>query len=225
MRRWLRRGEDARDWASEQLERRGIRDRAVLAAMRAVPRDRFVPRELVHKAYDDGALAIGHGQTISQPYIVASMTQSLALAEWSAAHDDAPPRVLDVGTGSGYQAAVLAALGAEVVSIEIDPELAEQARKRLDELGYNVAVIVGDGSMGASDRAPFAGIVVAAAAPEVPQPLVDQLTADGRLVLPLGTRSEQVITLIRRSGSGTSRQAIERAVFVPLHGEHGFAER
>ena len=120
---------------------------------------------------------------------------------------------------------MLAALGAEVVSIEIDPVLAEQARERLHELGYGVSVIVGDGSLGAPDRAPFAGIVVAAAAPDVPQPLVDQLTDDGRLVLPIGTRLEQVITLVRRTENGISRDDIEPALFVPLHGAHGFAER
>ena len=157
MRRWFRRSEPA-DWATAQLERRGITDPEVLRAMRAVPRDRFVPADLKRPAYDDGALPIGHGQTISQPYIVASMTQALALTAWSRAHAGARPKVLDVGTGSGYQAAVLAEMGAEVVSIEREPELAESARRRcLLELGYRVRVVVGDGSAGLSAEAPFAG--------------------------------------------------------------------
>ncbi len=193
--------------------------------MRAVPREQFVPPELAGEAYEDGALPIGHGQTISQPYIVASMTQALALSAWRNAHDGERPRVLDVGTGSGYQAAVLAQLGAEVISIERDPELAAAARDRLADLGYDVDVAVGDGSAGLPERAPFAGIVVAAATPQVPVPLVEQLLPDGRLVLPLGGRSEQMITLIRPSPDGFSRVPVEPAVFVPLLGEHGFSDR
>jgi len=210
------------DWATAQLERRGITDGAVLDAMRAVPRERFVPPELTSSAYEDGALPIGHGQTISQPYVVASMTQSLALAPWSAAHSGAAPKVLDVGTGSGYQAAVLAEMGARVISIEREPALAERARALLEELGYDVTVIVGDGSAGAPVHAPFAGIVVAAAAPEVPVPLVEQLLPDGRLVIPIGSRFDQVITLVRPTEDGFTREPIEPAVFVPLVGEHGF---
>ncbi len=221
MRRWFGRRED---WATAQLERRGIHDPDVLRAMRAVPRERFVPAELRRSAYDDGALPIGHGQTISQPYIVASMTQSLALGDWSAAHDGAQPRVLDVGTGSGYQAAVLAHLGANVISIEREPELADRARDLLKALGYRVSVVVGDGSAGVPDEAPFAGIVVAAASPEIPVPLVEQLLPDGRLVIPIGTRRDQVITLVRPTDDGFTREPLEPAVFVPLVGEHGFAE-
>jgi protein-L-isoaspartate(D-aspartate) O-methyltransferase len=222
MRRWLGRRDE--DWAVAQLEQRGIRDEAVLRAMRTVPRERFVPDNVRRSAYDDGALPIGHGQTISQPYIVASMTQALALAEWSAAHDGARPKVLDVGTGSGYQAAVLAEMGAEVVSIEREPDLAESARRVLDELGYQVQVEVGDGSNGAPGDQSFAGIVVAAASPQVPVPLVEQLLADGRLVIPIGGRTGQVITLVRRTDDGFSREPIEPAMFVPLIGAHGFAE-
>jgi len=193
--------------------------------MRSVPRERFVPPELVERAYEDGALPIGHGQTISQPYIVASMTQALELGAWSDAHDGRRPKVLDVGTGSGYQAAVLAAMDAEVVSIEREPELALGARELLDELGYRVTVIVGDGSSGTPEDAPFAGIVVAAAAPDVPQPLVDELEPDGRLVIPIGSRLDQTITLIRPADEGFTREPIEPAVFVPLLGEHGFGSQ
>jgi protein-L-isoaspartate(D-aspartate) O-methyltransferase len=192
--------------------------------MRAVAREGFVPADLTAAAYDDGALPIGHGQTISQPYIVASMTQALALTKWSAAHGGSRPKVLDVGTGSGYQAAVLAEMGAEVVSIEREATLASEAQRRLVELGYPVKVIVGDGSAGVPDAAPFAAIVVAAASPEVPVPLVDQLMADGRLVIPIGTRREQVITLVRPTDEGFTREPLEPAVFVPLIGEHGFAD-
>ncbi|MEA2677545.1 MAG: protein-L-isoaspartate(D-aspartate) O-methyltransferase [Chloroflexota bacterium] len=202
-----------------------MRDEAVLAAMRAVPREKFVPPELVRQAYDDGALPIGHGQTISQPYIVASMTRALALGDWSAAHDRARPKVLDVGTGSGYQAAILAAMGAQVVSVELEAELAEKARLRLIGLGYDVKVVAGDGSRGVPEEAPFAAIVVAAAAPDVPVPLVEQLLPDGVLVIPIGSRFEQVITLVRPTPEGFVREPIEPAVFVPLLGEHGFRSR
>jgi len=221
----LARGENAGtdgDWATAQLERRGIADPDVLAAMRAVPRERFVLPEMVGSAYEDGALPIGYGQTISQPYVVASMTQALALPAWSAGHGGEAPKVLDVGTGSGYQAAVLAEMGAQVVSIEREAKLAERARAVLDDLGYDVTTIVGDGSAGAPEHAPYAAIVVGAAAPGVPVPLVEQLLPDGRLVLPLGTRSEQVITLVQRTDDGFTREPIEPAVFVPLLGEHGF---
>ncbi|HEY7598805.1 MAG TPA: protein-L-isoaspartate(D-aspartate) O-methyltransferase [Candidatus Limnocylindrales bacterium] len=230
MRRWFRRSrsEEPRveqDWVARQLEARGIRDAAVLAAMRAVPREKFVPPDLERQAYDDGALPIGHGQTISQPYIVARMTQALALGDWSAAHSGARPKVLDVGTGSGYQAAILAALGAEVVSVELEAELAEKARLRLIGLGYKVKVVAGDGSRGVPEDAPYAAIVVAAAAPDVPVPLVEQLEPDGRLVLPIGSRLEQVTTLVRPTADGFVREPIEPAVFVPLLGEHGFSSR
>ena len=222
MRRWFRRSrsEEPRvedDWVARQLEARGIHDAAVLAAMRAVPREKFVPADLYGKAYEDGALPIGYGQTISQPYIVARMTQALEVREGD--------RVLDVGTGSGYQAAILAALGAEVVSVELEEELAEQARHRLIGLGYDVKVIAGDGSRGVPEEAPFAAIVVAAAAPDVPAPLVEQLEPGGRLVLPIGSRLVQVITLVRRTPDGYDRELIEPAVFVPLLGEHGFGSR
>ena len=217
----MRRSKD-NDWVADQLERRGINDAEVLRAMRAVPREKFVPADMKGSAYADGALPIGHGQTISQPYIVASMTRTLALPAWREAHDGEQPRVLDVGTGSGYQAAVLAEMGADVVSIELEPALAEGARRVLQELGYRVDLRVGDGSAGAPGDGPFAGIVVAAAAPQIPVPLVEQLLPDGRLVVPVGTRGEQVITLVRPTGDGFAQEPVEPAVFVPLLGEHGF---
>ncbi len=224
MRRWMRRS-NGYDWIAEQLERRGVSDPEVIRAMRAVPREQFVPPELRYLAYDDGALPIGRGQTISQPYIVARMTEVLALGSWREAHGGEQPKVLDVGTGSGYQAAILAEMGARVVSIELEAELAERARRTLLELGYQVDVRVGDGSAGAPDEAPFAGIVVAAAAPQIPVPLVEQLLPDGRLVIPIGTRFEQLITLVRRTEDGFTQEPIEPAVFVPLLGEHGFGGR
>lgn len=221
MRRWIRRSKVS-DWVADQLERRGIRDPEVLRAMRTVPRESFVPLESRHLAYEDGALPIGHGQTISQPYIVARMTEALALGEWREDHGGEQPKVLDVGTGSGYQAAILAEVGAQVISIELEPELAERASQTLQERGYEVDVRVGDGSIGAPDEAPFAGIVVAAAAPHIPVPLVDQLLPDGRLVIPIGSRREQLITLVRRTQDGFTQEPVEPAVFVPLLGEHGF---
>lgn len=232
MRRWFRwrqegaasatGDESGRDWASIQLADRGIRDASVLAAMRTVPRERFVPEDVRRMAYHDGALPIGKDQTISQPYIVALMTEALNLPAWSADHAGERPRVLDVGTGSGYQAAVLVEMGAEVTSIELDPELADRARVVLGELGYAVTLLVGDGGAGAPEAGPFAGILVAAAAPEVPQPLVEQLLPDGRLVLPIGSRREQLITVVRREDGLVTREPVEPAVFVPLLGEHGF---
>jgi protein-L-isoaspartate(D-aspartate) O-methyltransferase len=153
------------------------------------------------------------------------MSQALRLAEWSAANGGQRPRVLDVGTGSGYQAAVLAEMGAEVVSIERDADLSVAAGRVLSELGYDVELIVGDGSNGVPEKAPFAGIVVAAAAPGVPLPLVDQLLPDGRMVIPIGARLEQALTLVRRTDDGFSQEVIEAAVFVPLVGEHGFGDR
>jgi protein-L-isoaspartate(D-aspartate) O-methyltransferase len=204
----------------EQLAARGIRDQAVLAAMRLVPRDAFVPEAQRERAYDDGALSIGHGQTISQPYMVARMTESLAITgDWP--WHDQRPRLLDVGTGSGYQAAVLARMGAQVVSIERDADLADEARARLTALGYAVEVVVGDGSLGYGPRAPFAGIVVGAGAPAVPPALVDQLAVGARLVIPVGPKSSQRLTIVRRLASGTETETGEACVFVPLVGGQG----
>jgi protein-L-isoaspartate(D-aspartate) O-methyltransferase len=198
----------------EQLANRGIADPATLKAMATVPREQFMPPELRHRAYEDGAQSIGHGQTISQPYIVARMTESLAVHPGD--------NVLDVGTGSGYQAAVLATIGAKVTSIERDEQLARDAATRLTKLGYDVDVVVGDGTEGYPDKAPYDGIVVAAAAPSVPAPLAQQLGEGGRMVLPVGTRDRQRLTLVTRSGEDYATSDLEPCVFVPLVGRHGF---
>lgn len=199
-----------------QLRRRGISDERVLRAMGRVPRELFVPEDLRQYAYEDGALSIGHGQTISQPFIVATICALLSL--------DGDERVLDVGTGSGYQAAVLAELAAEVVTIERVPELAEGARAALAEAGYDrVDVRIGDGSLGIPERAPFAAIAVAAAAPSVPPALYSQLEEDGRLVVPRGSRLGQELVLVVRTADGPRERASLACRFVPLLGEEGFA--
>jgi protein-L-isoaspartate(D-aspartate) O-methyltransferase len=198
-----------------QLRGRDIEDERVLRAMERVRRELFVPQELRSRAYDDAALPIGYGQTISQPYMVARICEALALR--------GDERVLDVGTGSGYQAAVLAELAAEVVTIERLPELAQSARASLVAAGYErVEVRVGDGTLGVPDRAPFQAIAVAAAVPELPATLYEQLEARGRLVLPVGTRRAQELQVVVRSPEGP---AVLRSVpcrFVPLVGEEGF---
>ena len=200
-----------------QLRRRGIRDERVLAAMARVPRELFVPEALGDQAYADGALAIGHGQTISQPFVVATISSLLAL--------EGRERVLDVGTGSGYQAAVLAELAAEVVTIERIEALAAAARAGLAEAGYgNVEVRVGDGSMGVPDRAPFDAIAVAAAAPSVPPALYEQLDDGGRLVVPRGSRRGQDLVLVVRTAEGPVERRSIPCRFVPLVGDEGFGE-
>jgi protein-L-isoaspartate(D-aspartate) O-methyltransferase len=205
----------------EQLRSRGIDDPAVLAAMAGVPRERFVPRDLVERAYADGALGIGNGQTISQPYIVARMTIALGLR---ADQRGTPPCVLEIGTGSGYQAAILAELGARVVTIERDAQLAVGARQRLADLGYDrVRVEVGDGSAGWPADAPYDGILVAAACPEPPEPLLAELADGGRLVAPVGSRDLQELTVVRRVGQRLETEVLEPCVFVPLIGRFGFA--
>jgi protein-L-isoaspartate(D-aspartate) O-methyltransferase len=198
-----------------QLRGRDVRDERVLAAMARVPRELFVPGRLRDRAYDDAALPIGHGQTISQPYMVARICEALSL------HGN--ERVLDVGTGSGYQAAVLAELAGEVVTIERHPELAASARVALEAASYErVEVRVGDGTLGVPERAPFDAIAVAAAVPDLPPTLYDQLAERGRIVLPVGTRRVQELSLVVRSPEGP---AVIRSVpcrFVPLVGEEGF---
>jgi protein-L-isoaspartate(D-aspartate) O-methyltransferase len=198
-----------------QLRGRDVVDERVLAAMGRVPRELFVPEKLRYRAYDDAALPIGAGQTISQPYMVARICEALSLT--------GPERVLDVGTGSGYQAAVLAELAEEVDTIERIPKLAEHARANLAAAGYDrVRVHVGDGSRGLPERAPFDAIAVAAAAPELPRTLYDELEPRGRLVVPVGRRGIQRLEVIVRSPEGP---AVLRSVpcrFVPLLGEEGF---
>ncbi len=208
--------EDARQAMVElQLRARDIVDEEVLRAMGRVPRELFVLESERHRAYDDAALPIGHGQTISQPYMVARICEALAVRTGH--------RVLDVGTGSGYQAAVLAELGAEVVTIERIPELAEQARANLAVAGYEqVEVRVGDGTLGVPDRAPFDAIAVAAAAPGLPETLYDQLEPGGRLVVPVGGQRAQRLEVIIRSPEGPAVIHSVPCRFVPLVGEEGF---
>jgi protein-L-isoaspartate(D-aspartate) O-methyltransferase len=199
----------------QQLRARGIRDERVLAAMAKVPREEFAEAEGIREAYGDHPLPIGEGQTVSQPYIVASMVEALQIAP--------EDHVLEVGTGTGYQAAVLAELAAEVFTIERYPELARKAQQILSRLGYsNVHVAVGDGSLGLPEHAPYSKILVAAAAPGVPTPLITQLEEGGRLVIPIGTRTEQQIHLIRRVGDQTTTTVHELCRFVPLVGEEGW---
>jgi len=203
------------EMVERQLRARGIADERVLAAMERVPRELFVAPELRDRAYDDAALPIGRGQTISQPFMVARICEALAL--------DGGERVLDVGTGSGYQAAVLAELAAEVFTIERVPELAEQARRNLDSAGYRrVEVHVGDGTLGLPEQAPFAAIAVAAAAPQPPASLYEQLEPRGRLVVPVGRRSGQELQVIVRSPEGPAVVHSVPCRFVPLVGREGF---
>ena len=199
-------------WVDEQLRSRGIADARVLAAMAGVPRELFVPAGLEPAAYDDEALPIGCGQTISQPYIVAVICESLALR--------GDERVLDVGTGSGYQAAVLSSLAAEVVSIELLPELAERAARNLERAGLRdrVDLRVGDGTLGVPDRAPFGGIAVAAAAARLPPPLWQQLAPGARIVLPLGGAERQFLEVLERGPAGARLLGRRPVRFVPLVG-------
>jgi protein-L-isoaspartate(D-aspartate) O-methyltransferase len=200
-----------------QLRRRGIRDERVLAAMGRVPRELFVPEHERRRAYADSALPIGFGQTISQPYVVAAMCELLGLS--------GDEHVLDVGTGSGYAAAVLAELADRVVSVERIPELASRARAALAAAGHpEVEVRVGDGSLGAPDRAPFHAIAVAAAVPDVPPALYEQLAEGGRLVLPRGPLDGQELVVIVRTPEGPAERRSLPCRFVPLIGEEGFAE-
>jgi len=199
-----------------QLRGRDIRDARVLEAMAGVPRELFVPPAEQRRAYRDAALPIGHGQTISQPYMVARIAEALALHPGELA--------LDVGTGSGYQAAVLAELGADVVTIERIPELAEQARANLAAAGYpQVEVRLGDGTLGVPDRAPFDAVAVAAAAPAFPETLYAQLRPRGRLVVPVGGQRAQRLEVIVRSPEGPAVVHSVPCRFVPLVGEEGFA--
>jgi protein-L-isoaspartate(D-aspartate) O-methyltransferase len=197
----------------EQIEARGISEPPVLAAMRSVPRHRFVPEELASSAYSDRPLPIGDGQTISQPYIVALMTAALGLAP--------SDRVLEIGTGSGYQAAVLCGLAAQVYTIEIKEALYSQARQRLDALGCrNVSCRLGDGYFGWPEAAPFDAIMITAAVDHIPPPLVKQLRDGGRLVLPLGNPfSYQNLVLLTKQGADLSVRQITGVLFVPMTGQ------
>jgi protein-L-isoaspartate(D-aspartate) O-methyltransferase len=211
------------DWASErrrmvekQLHRRGITDERVLAAMLMIPREEFVPLEARILSHRDEPVSIGSGQTISQPYMTALMAQCLELK--------GTELILEVGSGSGYGAAVLGMLGARVVSIELIEDLAAQARRNLRRTGWdrNVAVVAGDGSVGYRECAPYDAISVAAAAPEVPDTLVEQLRDPGRLVIPVGTRKDQSLRIVtKRKGVVTSRVATQ-CRFVPLRGNEGW---
>jgi protein-L-isoaspartate(D-aspartate) O-methyltransferase len=200
-----------------QILARGVKDRLVLDAMRKVPRHVFVAPEYRDSAYADRPLPIGQGQTISQPYMVAVMTEALKLG----GHE----KVLEVGTGSGYQAAILAEIADHVVTTERWPELAELARVTLKELGYaNVEVVVADGSRGYPERAPYDGIIVTAGAPDIPEVLVDQLADGGRLVIPVGNSFQQTLTRLTRKGEQRETERLEGCVFVPLIGQYGWPE-
>jgi protein-L-isoaspartate(D-aspartate) O-methyltransferase len=207
-----------RNMVERQLRGRGITDERVLEAMVGIPRHLFVPPAEQMDAYADCPLPIGHGQTISQPYIVALMTELMKLS--------GNETVLEVGTGSGYQAAILAHLAHKVFSIERIPELAQTARQRLEELGIeNVLVVESDGTIGLPEEAPFDGILVTAAGPTVPPPLLEQLAENGRLVIPVGSRTGQMLEVWRRINGENQKQAVAPVAFVPLVGEHGWDER
>lgn len=199
----------------ETLRSKGIRDLAVLRAVARVPRHRFVPDYLAHRAYDDVALPIGAGQTISQPWVQARSLEALALR--------GRERVLEVGTGSGYQTALLADLAGMVVSVERVARLLEGARASLARAGVrDVTLIVSDGTLGWLPLAPYDAIVVSAASPAVPAPLVEQLAEGGRMVVPVGDRHVQALTLVQRTAEGTTTTELADARFVPLIGEHGW---
>ena len=200
-----------------QLKARGIRDWRVLEAMGKVPRENFVASELREHAYEDRPLGIGCAQTISQPYIVASMLQAAQLRP--------EDRALELGTGSGYQTALLAEIVRDVVSLERHAELAEIARERLSHFGYaKVEIVVTDGTLGYPPGAPYDVILVSAAAPQVPQPLIDQLAIGGRMVLPVGSRELQDLILVQKDDNGVRRIRLDGCAFVPLIGEEGFRE-
>ncbi|MDP2965231.1 MAG: protein-L-isoaspartate(D-aspartate) O-methyltransferase [Pelolinea sp.] len=201
-----------------QIISRGITDARVLAAMRAVPRHEFVPDQFLEEAYDDHPLPVGEGQTISQPYIVALMTSHLELT--------GKEKVLEIGTGSGYQAAVLSRLAKEVHTVERIPELASKAEATLKQFGYvNVIVHVGDGSLGWPEAAPYDRIIVTAAAPSVPVALTDQLKVGGRLIIPVGERWHQVLEEWKKTVSGLEKKEVLPVVFVPLLGQKGWQDK
>ncbi len=200
------------------MREKGIEDPRVLQAVQAVPRDRFVPESIRSRSYDDSALPIGHGQTISQPSLQALYLQVLEVGP--------NDKVLEVGAGSGYQTALLAEVAANVYAVERLPELTQRARAVLDELGYqNIALVTKDGTTGWSRYAPYDAILVAAASPDVPDALVDQLAPGGRLLIPVGDRGTQELTLVQKNEDGTlERRGITQCVFVPLIGRFGWSE-
>jgi len=212
------RSREREDMVCYQLAGRDIDDSQVLAAMREVPRERFVPDGCAEQAYDDGPLPIDEGQTISQPYIVALMIQAAELTQGD--------RVLEVGAGSGYAAAVMSHIAREVIGIERHAPLIEAARDRLDELGYrNVELIAGDGTRGCVDKAPFDAIIVSAAGPGIPHALQQQLELGGRLVIPVGEGSAQRLLRVRRTGaSHFEEEDLGPVIFVPLIGAEGWPE-
>jgi protein-L-isoaspartate(D-aspartate) O-methyltransferase len=211
---WQDYEEGRRLMVEHQLRRRGIGDRRVLEAFESVPRHLFVPEELRRSAYNDLPLPIGFKQTISQPFIVAYMTQALGLT--------GAERVLEVGTGSGYQAAILASLAREVHTVELIPALADRATATLAELGItNVFVHLGDGSQGWIEAAPYDAIIVAAAGSRVPKPLLDQLAPHGRMILPVGAGKAQELEFWRRDGNSFSHETLLPVAFVPLRGKEG----
>jgi protein-L-isoaspartate(D-aspartate) O-methyltransferase len=208
---------EPRDWESQrrrlvdELRQEGITDLRVLDAMMKVPRHEFIPIQFQSQSYENHPLPIGHGQTISQPYIVAYMCQALQLKPTD--------RVLEIGTGSGYHAAVMSLLAAEVFTIEIIPELGRGAEQKLKELRYNnVQVFVGDGYQGLPDEAPFDAVILTAAPPEIPQPLLDQLAVGGRLIAPVG-ESWQELVLVERTPDGYKQQSLLPVLFVPMTGK------
>ncbi len=209
--------EQRAEMVGKQIHARGINDQGVLEAMRAVPRHEFIPIASLAEAYADKPLAIGEGQTISQPYMVAVMSAALRLS--------GTEQVLEIGTGCGYQAAVLAHLAAEVYTVESRGSLALASRARLERLGYkNVHVHCGDGTLGLAECAPFDAILVTAAAPAIPDPLVQQLGESGRLVIPVGSSDYQKLTLVQKNGDQMTTRVLEECRFVPLIGRHGWSK-
>jgi len=206
-----------RAMVEEQIRRRHINDENVLAAMAQVPRHEFVPAEFRGRAYEDAPLPIGEGQTISQPYIVAAMTAALRLG--------GREKVLEIGAGCGYQAAILGYLANQVYTVECRSELAAEASERLARLGYaNVHVHCGDGTLGLAELAPFDAILVAAAAPSVPAPLIEQLSTGGRMIVPVGDAENQELQLVERTDRALRTTILEPCRFVPLVGAHGWKD-
>jgi len=200
---------------TEQIVQRGILDKNVIFALKNIPRERFVPDSQKYFAYDDRPLSIGKGQTISQPYIVALMTSILSIEKNN--------KVLEVGTGSGYQSAVLSYLGAELYTVERIPELAEEAASRLSYLGFNVNIKMGDGTLGWQDYSPYDRIIVTAASERIPNPLIDQLKDGGRIIAPIGGKWYQELIIFEKTSEGFLKKTfVCGCVFVPLVGKYGY---